>query len=156
MSNLAQQAFESMVDLEGVIIGHESGMITDDQLIEWLTNCDEEDFEILQAELDIETVQNLAEACDLEPGELDGLLDEDLEAAHELLKKKLIRGGKVITKTFKRLTAGVRRKLSIAAKKAGRLRKGKRLGAATKAKIKKSLILRGKRKLGPVTVKKKP
>ena len=35
--NLAQQAFESMVDLEGVVIGVESCMITDDQLIEWLT-----------------------------------------------------------------------------------------------------------------------
>jgi len=137
--SLAQDTFESMVELEGAIIGHEAGFVSDEQLVEFLTNCDEEDFEYLQQELDPEIVKDLGETLE---EDLAGLLEEDVEAAYEVMKKKVIRGGKLVTKNLKRMSPAARRKLSVAAKKAGRLRKNKRLSPQTRRKIGKSLKVR--------------
>ena len=133
--SLANQTFESLAQVDGMIIGLESGMVTDDQVVEFLTNCDAEDFEFLSQELDAEMVKDLGEAFEVD---LRGLLDDDPEEALDELKKKVIRGGKLVIKTIKRLTAGARRKLQISAKKAARGRKGKKLSAATRRKISKS------------------
>lgn len=136
MENLAQQTFESLAQVDGMIIGLDSGMVTDDQIVEFLTKCDKEDFEFLRQELDAQTVKDLGE---LFGEDLSGLLADDMDEALDELKKKVVRGGKLVTKTVQRMTAGARRKLQMAAKKAARMRKGKRLSAATRKKISKSL-----------------
>lgn len=131
--NQAQQVFESMAQVDGLIIGLDAGMISDDQLVEFLTNCDEEDFEFIQAELSDQDVTDLGEFFEEDLSRLksaDGL-DE--------LKKKVVRGGKVKVITKKRLKASTRRAMSLAAKKAGRMRKGKKLKASTRRKIAKSM-----------------
>ncbi len=138
--SLAQQTFESLAQVDGMIVGLEAGMVTDEQIVEFLTNCSDEDFEYLAEEIDTEFVKDLGEAF----GEdMTGLLADDPEEALDELKKKVIRGGKLVVKTIKKMTAGARRKLQISAKKAARSRKGKKLSAATRRKISKSA---GKRK----------
>ena len=140
MESLANQTFESLAQVDGMIIGLEAGMVTDEQIVEFLTNCDEEDFEYLAEQIDAELVKDLGEAFE---EDLKGLMAEDQEEALDELKKKVIRGGKLVVKTIKKMTAGARRKLQVAAKKAARGRKGKKLSAATRRKISKSA---GKRK----------
>ena len=134
MKTLAQQTFESLAQLDGVIIGVESGMVTDDQLVEFLTTCSEDDFAVLQAELNQDVVKNLGEVTGT--GDLKDMLDtKKTKAALESFRSKVITPGALKATAVQKLTAESRRILASAVLKAGRIREAKWLSKSGKEKM---------------------